>query len=776
MSSTEIARFSERFRKLLEIFSVPDDFIEIAEIALSDALRTGHRRIFLLSGASIQLSSIFSTAIADVLHRFHGRELRILYASHSIEKDAEAASRYQVIRRDVSPYGDFGAIIYAWSEQVLGKTFDLAILDLTRTINPNDLGIIIETVRGGGAIVMISPPIGDWVRMKTLFHESLVTPPYTLDHVETRFHRRFIQTLLEARGVCLLDFENERVSYNDSSISPIRRREKILPEKMRFKKILYELCATQDQVEALKRMERLEKGRPLVLIADRGRGKSAVLGIGIAGLVKSRKMRNIVVVAPDISNALEVFNFAALALEKLGIEFSRYSDAIVGRDFAIRFRSPAEIKDADLIVVDEAAGIHVSILNWIVRNFDYCIFSSTIHGYEGAGRGFYVKFLKRREGTYDLLILEEPIRYNPGDPIEEWLNKALFLRAEPADLDDVDLEDVEKGDVEYIAPDLDRWFEREEDQLEQFVGIYVLAHYQNRPNDIAMLADAPHHFARALRTKRGGKIVGALQLAREGRLPRDVIKQILDGMKLPGNVIPYLVIRNFRDERFGKLAGLRIVRIAVHPQLFGKGLGSRLLSELSREFDGQLDWLGAGFGADEQLVRFWMKNGYMPVHLSPQKNVSSGEYSCIVIKPMNERCEKLVTRYATLFKKRLSYWLQEIHRDLDPGAAVMMFESRTPPIDVELDDDAIDRLDQFCSGVLFYEAGNDAVRELARKYFLDSPESRPELSFVQKKILLMKCLQLRSWDEIAREIGWREMSVIIELKDIVRKLYNHYYR
>jgi len=39
------------------------------------------------------------------------------------------------------------------------------------------------------------------------------------------------------------------------------------------------------------------------------------------------------------------------------------------------------------------------------------------------------------------------------------------------------------------------WFYNDDPKLKNFVGIYILAHYQNKPNDIAMLADAPHHDA-----------------------------------------------------------------------------------------------------------------------------------------------------------------------------------------------------------------------------------------------------------------------------------------
>jgi tRNA(Met) cytidine acetyltransferase len=76
--------------------------------------------------------------------------------------------------------------------------------------------------------------------------------------------------------------------------------------------------------------------------------------------------------------------------------------------------------DLDIAIVDEAAGLPVNILWKIWEAFDRSIFATTIHGYEGAGRGFTVRFLKRIRGdekssTY-IVEMSEPIRYAAGGP------------------------------------------------------------------------------------------------------------------------------------------------------------------------------------------------------------------------------------------------------------------------------------------------------------------------------------------------------------------------
>ncbi|MEM0351148.1 MAG: tRNA(Met) cytidine acetyltransferase TmcA domain-containing protein, partial [Archaeoglobaceae archaeon] len=55
----------------------------------------------------------------------------------------------------------FEGVLIHWkdSAQVLGRTFSSLIMDFSEGFHPNDLGIVVETVEEGGAIVAISPPL-----------------------------------------------------------------------------------------------------------------------------------------------------------------------------------------------------------------------------------------------------------------------------------------------------------------------------------------------------------------------------------------------------------------------------------------------------------------------------------------------------------------------------------------------------------------------------------------------------------------------------------------
>jgi len=343
---------------------------------------------------------------------------------------------------------------------------------------------------------------------------------------------------------------------------------------------------------------------------------------------------------------------AANVLDTMGYKYdvikkSGYIVEIRGEKFSIEYWEPITIPKlkGDIVVVDEAAGIHVPLLYKILESHNRLVFSSTIHGYEGAGRGFSVRFLKKLKNMEGIELYEyemtEPIRYNYNDPVEEWQFKALLLDAEPAELDEKDLEDIEMKRLIYVKYDPKQLFENEK-ELRELFGIYVLAHYRNEPDDLGMLADAPHHFIRAVKTA-SGKIVCAIQIAQEGPIDTREVDELLRGGKIPGNIIPDRFLKHTRLVDFAHTIGWRIVRIATHPAVQGKGIGSWALEKVFEEVKERgLDWLGSGFGVTGELLKFWVKNGFSVIHMSPDRNPVSGEYTVLVIKPVKEEVRKLV--------------------------------------------------------------------------------------------------------------------------------------
>ncbi len=803
-------RFDKEVREYAKGEKVKDSLLRLTETALAEALENFHRRMIVLQGESMNkaklagilagasakvLSSLIDELIARKLRDESEGKVEVLYGTDALGEGTFGRARYEEFRKHfdilAGENAELTRVTFKYTSDILGRTFDLLILDLSYDFSPNDLGRIIETVRGGGLIFVLTNPFEKWKNMWTGFHKNLVTPPYTIDDVKKRFNRRLIRKFEEHEGIYIVNAESKKLlkkPEKNKSQAKLPEREKIdVPEEIRFPKELYELCLTNGQVEVLKNLEELiENDGMVVLTADRGRGKSVSVGIGVVGLALSSKRRRFraVITAPELENVQSLFRFAKKSLELLGYKVKVVTEKnlikeLYAKGIGLRYYPPTQgyKKNADVYVLDEAAGIHVPILHKYLEK-PKVIYSSTIHGYEGAGRGFSVKFLKKAKEKREFreIHLSVPIRYSSGDPIEKWLFDVLLLDAEPVPLTKEDYELIRKKEVYFEEPDLDDWFENDREDLKHFVGIYVLAHYRNRPSDVALLADAPHHEARVLRLK-NGKIVCAIQIAKEGGIPKGVIEKMAKGYKPRGNIIPDMMVKHHYAKEFAKLKGYRVVRIATHPDAMDMGLGSKALELLIKEAEEKgYDWVGSGFGASEELIRFWIRNGFAVVHLSPSRNPVSGEYTAIVIKPISEKAKQIVKQANEEFRIRLLDWLGDTHRDLEPEIARWLFESpfgEAVDYPVHLTKTQIRRLEMFVGKVLTYDTVVDAVKPIVKLYFLDG-WMRPYLDERQILLLIYRVLQAHTWEETAKFIDRTPLFTMIEVRDIIRGLWYYY--
>lgn len=258
--------------------------------------------------------------------------------------------------------------------------------------------------------------------------------------------------------------------------------------------------------------------------------------------------------------------------------------------------------------------------------------------------------------------------------------------------------------------------------LRKVYSLFVASHYKNSPNDLQLLSDAPAHSILVLlgNLKEEGSteipdILCAVQVALEGDISQEkVVENSSRGIKPSGDLLPWTVSEQFMDREFPRLNGLRVVRIATHPQTQGKGYGSRTLELLkkffSRELVGEeelvsfydyskyeeggsvkdlhqsadlrskkklkpllkslseiappkMHYLGTSFGLTPELFNFWKKNDYHPVYLKQKPNELTGEYSCIMLQELGNRdlsegevtlSENWLQLYRADFEKRFS--------------------------------------------------------------------------------------------------------------------------
>jgi tRNA(Met) cytidine acetyltransferase len=713
-----------------------DDLVDLARSLRAEAVRTNERRLLVLAGDRERGYE----RLEAILDRLSVAITRTTLVGPEDRLRCEQLSQTHV-------------------GELLGTTRDVVALDAHEQLQPNALGKLVGTVDGGGLLVLLTPSLESWPDRRDAFDESLAVPPFSLSDVTGRFRRRLVETLQAHRGVGIVDLETDRI-VDEGLTRPAPRldasTEPEPPANRRFPTPTYEACLTDDQVEAVAAFESLfDAPAAVVLEADRGRGKSSAAGLAAGAFAADGE--DVLVTAPDFRNAREVFDRARELCETLEecetTEPRRLETTAGGR---VRYLEPTaaleECEAADVVIVDEAAALPVATLEALLAA-DRIAFATTIHGYEGAGRGFSVRFrdrLAESEHAVTERTLTEPIRYAAGDPIEVWAFRALLLDARPP---------VEPL-VADAAPETVRYRRLEPDNLladerllREAFGLLVLAHYRTEPNDLARLLDAPNLEARAL--VHDGHVVSVALLAREGNLSAEQRAMMYEGGRIRGNMLPDVLTSQLRDERAGESAGVRVVRIATHHAARSRGLGSRLLGEIRDEYEPEVDWLGTGFGATPGLLEFWRTNGYATVHVSTTRNDASGEYSALLLSPTAETGEGLRDRHAERFAERFAALCSDALADLEPGVARAVLRSvpadAAPSLELSAHEWRVVAGAAYGPGLFDVDPG--PFRELVVRYLVEQPETI-ELTTRQERLLVLRALQARDWETVAERLDF----------------------
>ncbi|MCL7038706.1 hypothetical protein MKW94_011331, partial [Papaver nudicaule] len=524
--------------------------------------------------------------------------------------------------------------LYKDSERILGNTFGMCILQDFEALTPNLLARTVETVSGGGLVVLLLRSLSSLTSLCTMVMD--VHQRYrTESHFEAtgRFNERFLLSLGSCKACIVMDDELNilPISSHMRSIKPVSVTEDSegLSETQQDLKNLQEQLNDDFPVGPLiKKCKTLDQGKAVItfldsildktlkstvaLIAARGRGKSASLGLAIAGAIAAG-YSNIFVTAPGPENLKTLFEFVCKGFDEL--EYKEHMDYTLVKstnpDFknaivqinvykqhrqTIQYIQPQEhekLSQVELLVIDEAAAIPLPVVKSLFG--PYLIFlSSTVTGYEGTGRSLSLKLLRQLEEqsqnnkslegslsgrAFKKVELSEAIRYAPGDPIESWLHGLLCLDATNAVPNINRLPPPTECDLYYVNRDtLFSYHKDSELFLQRMMALYVSSHYKNSPNDLQLMADAPaHHLFVLLGPVDESKnhlpdILCVIQVCLEGQIShQSAMNSLKEGRSPHGDQIPWKFCEQFRDSTFPSLSGARIVRIAVHPSAMKVG-------------------------------------------------------------------------------------------------------------------------------------------------------------------------------------------------------------
>lgn len=538
----------------------------------------------------------------------------------------------------------------------LGGESRLVVVDTHQGFHPDAFAAAVGTLRDGGDCVLITPPLNEWATYPDPDKKRFAAYPQTIDDMRGLFVQRMLAFFADHPAVAVVD---------DLAAGAPR-----LAPHMQVASV--ELNAEQRDLSA--RVQRVARGharRPLVVTADRGRGKSTALGIAAAQLLLEGYPR-VTVVAPHKHAVQTLFRHAA---QLAGVEQHQVEDLPIGNG-VLAFRQPAEWMsgkdDIDgLVIIDEAAAIPVVVLNDVVHRANRLVFASTAHGYEGSGRGFELRFrdlLNRHFTQVHDVRLQHPVRWRDDDALESVLNDLLLLNADTEAMPESGSIEVERIEAEMLLAD--------EHLLRATFGLLVNAHYQTRPSDLRQLLDNPAvHIWLA---RRDAVVVGVVMAVEEGAIDEAMCEQIMRAQRRPrGHLLPQSLAVHVGLEAFLRLRLLRIQRIAVHPQARRQGVGRQLL-DAAKDWAGVkcFDALGCSYGVEADLLAFWQSAGFSAARVGSRIDPAVASPSVFMLRALSEAGMKHTAFAHERFQRDLPWALDGSLQSLDPYVAIALLQSR----------------------------------------------------------------------------------------------------
>ena len=639
------------------------------------------------------------------------------------------------------PMTGFDAVAAKKAHQVLGQTYDVVVFNGRSGFDVDALGAVSGTIRGGGQLCLLMPPFAHWSTFADPVRTRFTAFGYSETDIKPRWFSHLQRSIAESTGVLMLD-----------QTGVVRGR---LPRLQREPETDTELndadCVTSDQVDAVEAVIRAATGqrrKPAILISDRGRGKSAALGIAAARLLRQGRGR-IVVTGPQRETVTTLLDHAARLLP----EARRSKNRLRWCNSSIEFLAPDRISDrtADdtMVMIDEAAAIPLPLLTAVVKNSSRLALATTVHGYEGTGRGFELRFgplLSSQMRGERRVTLITPVRWAAGDPLERFIFRALMLDAGATTSADRPIDPTHGFHTER----LDRHaLVQNRNRLGQLFGLLVASHYRTRPSDLRYLLDAPGVSVYGVCCQ--SAIVGAALVVHEGGLAADLARDVIRGRRRPrGHLLPVSIGTHLGIETAPQLTYQRIVRIAVRPELRRQGLGSRLINCIAKDaHQTGHDCLGVSFAADLELVDFWSKAAMQPIRLGVTQGKSSGANALLMLTGLTTAGEYLTRRAAHLFSRRLPDQLADPLRKADPSLVLCLLnkglKAKSP------DPDELLTASAFAAGQRGYA---ECVAELVTvSYHLLTDQLAGPQDKTGALCLVLKVLQKRSWADCAAVLG-----------------------
>ncbi|MEZ8237940.1 GNAT family N-acetyltransferase [Vibrio splendidus] len=528
------------------------------------------------------------------------------------------------------PFDDVTHAPVKKGQKLLGRECQILVCDFREQFDANGFSAALGSLVGGGLLLMLPPNVNE-----------------AEEGGSSGFGQRWLKGHFDK--LISVSQANEAVDVTQASNA--------FPPKQNAEIGLNRFEQQNMAVELVKKVLSGHRKRPLILTADRGRGKSSTLGIAAAQLLVERHGLDIIVTAPSVKAIEPVFSHAIQRLEVIEVVNATH---IRHQGGSLRFVAADELlkskPDCDLLLVDEAAAIPIPMLKSMVGIYHRMVFSTTVHGYEGSGRGFGLKFeswLSVHRPGWKGFKLEQPIRWNNNDPLEAWLFDC-FLLGNDASLSDSAIHELDNFSDQTINQ-LNLVELSKADclanphKLQRCFSLLVDAHYQTSPNDLMQFLN--NSAIRLYAAWKQDECLGCMLVTEEGGLDKDLIAQIQIGKRRPqGHLAPVLLANQLGCTEAATSRCLRVMRIAVSMPHQGLGIGGWMLAKLSEQTS-QADYLATSFGATSELISFWRDNDFVPVHIGHQRDQASGCHSVLMVKALTPNSQSWINQALSHFER-----------------------------------------------------------------------------------------------------------------------------
>ena len=493
-------------------------------------------------------------------------------------------------------------IAFSKATNLLGQEFEHILFDARNGIHLEALAIAAGTLKMGGTLCLV---LSDWENLSQQTdqdslrwngNQSAIATPNFIYHFKQCIERYHFPILREESAVEFPAFFYSNEHHKNATLAQQQIIENILQ-------------AEQDIY---------------FLTAKRGRGKSALLG-----MLVNQIQTPVYLTAPNKSAVHSVIKFSEGEIEFIAPD-----------ELALTLQTEPEFSQSAWLLVDEAAMIPLPLLQEYSQYFQHIVFSTTIHSYEGTGRGFELKFKRKIHRTFQHFELKQPLRWQENDPLEHFIDDLLLLNAE---------DEFQQFPFHSHLPYQIREVQKPH-HIVEFYGLMTLAHYRTSPLDLRRLLDGENQ--RFYFAEYQQNLLGAIWALEEGNMADDeLIIQIQQGKRRPkGNLVPQALCFHENLSQACKLRSLRISRIAVQPNWQKQGIGQNLMKSMENS---EVDFLSVSFGYTDELAKFWQKCGFVLVHLGEHQEASSGCYSAIALKGLSKEGLALVDTAHKQFQRNI---------------------------------------------------------------------------------------------------------------------------